>query len=102
MPEIAFIGDRDTVWPFRGLGGEVFFSDEHESPARLVADAVRSEFKIIFVTEDVYEAARESIEALQEQAVPTFAVIPSVTGSRGTAMEMIRDSARRAMGVELI
>ena len=102
MPEIAFIGDRDTVWPFMGLGADVFFSDEHESTARLVSETVQAQFKIIFVTEDVYEIARESIEALQEQAVPTFAVIPSVTGSRGTAMQMIRDSARRAMGVELI
>ncbi len=102
MPEIAFIGDRDTIWPFMGLGADVFFSDESESAARLVSEAVKNEFKIIFVTEDVYEAAREGIEALREQAVPTFAVIPSVTGSRGTAMQMIRDSVRRAMGVEYI
>ncbi len=102
MPEIAFIGDRDTVWPFMGLGAEVFFSDEHESTTRLVAETIQAEFKIIFVTEDVYEAARQGIEALQEEPVPTFAVIPSVTGSRGTAMQMIRDSVRRAIGSELI
>ena len=102
MSEIAFIGDRDTVWPFMGLGAEVFFSDEHESTTRLVSETARAEFKIIFVTEDVFEAARESIEALREEPVPTFAVIPSVTGSRGVAMQMIRDSARRAIGADLI
>lgn len=102
MSEVAFIGDRDTVWPFLAFGGEVFFSDESESTPRLVSEVARGEFKIIFVTEDVYEAAREGIDALQEQAIPTFAVIPSVKGSRGTAMQRIRDSVRRAMGAEYI
>jgi V/A-type H+-transporting ATPase subunit F len=102
MSDIAFIGDRDTVWIFQALGGDVFFSDECESVPGLVSEVLRAEFKIIFVTEDVYESAREGIDAFQEQAIPTFAVIPSVKGSRGTAMQIIRKSVRRAMGAEFI
>lgn len=102
MSDIAFIGDRDTVWPFQALGCEVFFSEEHESASGLVAKVLQGEFKIIFVTEEVHESAREEIDALAEQATPTFAVIPSVKGSRGVAMQMIRDSVRKAMGAEFI
>ncbi len=102
MSEIAFIGDRDTVWPFRALGCDVFFSDESESTPRLVSEVVRREFKLVFVTEEAHESAMEEIGALTEQATPTFAVIPSVKGARGVAMQMIRDSVRRAMGAEFI
>jgi len=57
---------------------------------------------LLFVTEDVYEAARQEIEEFREQAIPAFAVLPSVKGSRGVAMQMIRDSVRKAMGAEFI
>lgn len=102
MSDIAFIGDRDTIWPFRALGGEVFFCNKYEAVPRLVSEVAQGEFKIIFVTEEVYESAREEIDAFGEQAIPTFAVIPSVEGSRGMAMQMIRDAVRKAMGAELI
>jgi len=102
MSEIAFIGDRDTVWIFQAFDSDVFFSDEQESVTRLVSQVLQGGFKIIFVTEDVYDAARELLDALQETAIPTVAVIPSVEGSRDTAMQKIRDSVRRATGTEFI
>jgi V/A-type H+-transporting ATPase subunit F len=102
MSDIAFIGDHDTVWPFKTLGSDVFFSDEHDSPARLVAEVLQRQFKLIFVTEDFYEAVRDQVDALREQAIPTFAVLPSVKGSRGIALQLIRDSVRKAMGAEFI
>lgn len=102
MSDIACIGDRDTVWPFKALGIDVFFSDEHASPSRLVADVMQKQFKVIFVTEDVYESARERIDASAEQAIPTIALIPSVARNRGMAAQRVRDSVRRAMGAEFI
>ena len=102
MSDVAFIGDRDTIWPFKTLGSDVFFCDEHNSPQRLVAEILRGQFKIIFVTEEVYESARNEIDALNELALPTVTVLPSVKGSRGIAMQTIRDSVRRAMGAEFI
>jgi len=102
MSDIAFIGDRDTVWPFQAFGTDVFFSDEHESVARLVAEVSQKGFKIIFVTEDVYEHARAGIDVFAEESVPVFAIIPSVKGSRGVAIQLVRDSVRRAMGAEFI
>jgi V/A-type H+-transporting ATPase subunit F len=102
MSDVAFIGDRDTVWPFKALGNAVFFSDEHESLSDLVTDVSRRQFSIIFVTEEVYESTQDIIEMLSDLAVPTFAVLPSVKGRRGIAMQLIRDSVRKAMGAEFI
>jgi len=102
MSDIALIGDRDTVWPFKALGCEVFFSDESGPAPSLVSEVLQRKFKVIFVTEEVYESAREGIDALVEQAMPTFAIIPSVKGGRGVAMQIIRDSVRKAMGAEFI
>jgi V/A-type H+-transporting ATPase subunit F len=102
MSDIAFIGDRDTIWPFRALGAETIFSDDSQALPRLVSKALEGDFKIIFVTEEIYGAAREEIDSLAESAIPAITVIPSVGGNRGMAMQMIRDSVRRAMGAEFI
>lgn len=102
MSEIAFIGPRETVWPFVALGVDVFFSDEHPSPLRLVTEVSNRQFQIIFVTEDVYEAAKERIDEFAEKATPAFAIIPAVQGSRGIAAQIIRASVRKAMGIELV
>ena len=102
MSDVAFIGDSDTIWPFKALGSDVFFSDKHNAPQRLVAEVLRSQYKLIFVTEEIYESARDEIDALNELALPTVAVLPSVKGNRGIAMQTIRDSVRRAMGAEFI
>lgn len=102
MSDIAYIGDRDTVWPFKAFGIEVFYSDEHKSLPKLVSKVLGGEFRIIFVTEDVYGLARESIDRFAEEAIPTFVIIPSVRGNRGTAIQLIRESVRRAMGAELV
>ncbi len=102
MSDIAFIGERDTVWPFKAFGVEVFFSDENETLARLLSGVLQKQFKLIFVTEDVYESLREKVDGFAEESTPTFTIIPSVQGSRGIALQMIRDAMRRAMGTELI
>ena len=102
MSDIAFIGDRDTVWPFKALGTNVFFSDEHESLLQLVNQVLQQQFKIVFVTEDVYENVRERIDGFAEESTPTITIVPSVKGSRGIALQRIRDSVRRAMGAEFI
>lgn len=102
MSDIAFIGNRDTFWPFEAFGCSVFYASERESASNLVSEAIGGKFKIIFVTEDVYEAAGEEIDALREQAIPTFAVLPSVGGGRGVAMQAIREAVRKAMGAEFI
>lgn len=102
MSDIAFIGDRDTAWPFKALGSDVFFCDEHDSPARLIAGVLGQPYKIIFMTEEFYDLVRGQIDVLSEQALPTVAILPSVKGTRGVAMQLIRDSVRRATGAELI
>ncbi len=102
MSEIAFIGDRDTIWPFVALGYSLFFAEEHESVSRLVMEVVEQRYKLIFVTEEVYEVAHDEIDEFDEQPIPTFTILPSVKGSRGTAMQRIRDSVRKAVGAELI
>ena len=102
MSDIALIGDRDTVWPFKAFGIELFFADEHESLSHIFSEIAHKQFKLVFVTEEVYEELRERIDAVAEESTPTFTVIPSQKGSRGTALQMIRDSVRRAMGAEFI
>jgi V/A-type H+-transporting ATPase subunit F len=102
MSKIAFVGDRDSVWGFRGLGVDVYpVADESEAREALER-AAGGEHAIVFVTEDVYEACPEDIARYRDQALPTVTVLPGVTGSRGIAAGEIKRAVSAAIGADIL
>jgi V/A-type H+-transporting ATPase subunit F len=101
MSNIAFVGDRDSVWAFRALGADVFpVADADEALVALDA-AVGHERAVVFVTEDVYEACREQIAGYRDLAASTVTVLPGVTGSRGVAAKEIHRAVSAAIGADI-
>lgn len=102
MSRIAFVGDRDSVWGFRGLGVDTYpVADESEAREALER-ATDKDRAIVFVTEDVYEACEEDIAGYRDQALPTITVLPGVTGSRGIAAGEIKRAASAAIGADIL
>ncbi len=102
MSDIAFIGDRDSIWGFAAFGITVRAVSGVDE-ARAAFDEVVSEGpSIVFVTEDVYEACSEQIAQYRDQPLPTVTVLPSVTGSRGLAAAEIHDAVSAAVGADIL
>jgi V/A-type H+-transporting ATPase subunit F len=103
MPkEIAFIGDRDSVWGFRAFGIRAVPAGDAAEAKEALSSAIDEGFSIIFVTEDVYEAAAELIERYRDEALPTITVLPSVTGSRGLIAAEIQRAVSAAVGADIL
>jgi len=102
MAEIAFIGDRDSVWGFAAFGAGVEFAADADEARAAFDKTVRAGTPVIFVTEDVYEACEEQIHSLRDQALPTVTVLPGVTGSRGVAAAEIREAVSAAVGADIL
>ena len=101
MSDIAFIGDRDTVWGFRAFGIRAVPVAGAEEAREALASTVAERTAIIFVTEDVYEACSEQIAEYRDQALPTVTVLPNVRGSRGIAAAEIHAAVSAAVGADI-
>lgn len=101
MSDIAFIGDRDSVWGFAAFGASVRAVSGGDEARTAFEETVRGGASVIFLTEDVYEACSDQIRELKDQALPTVTVLPGVTGSRGLAAAEIRDAVSAAVGADI-
>jgi V/A-type H+-transporting ATPase subunit F len=102
MNKIGVIGDRDSVIGFRALSMTVLETADPSEAARYLHDLVRENFAVIFITEVLAEGNREYLQALRSQKLPAVIPIPSLTGTTGLGMRQVRESVRRAVGMDLL
>ncbi len=102
MPEIAMIGDRDSILGFKSLGIVIFpVSDKGESTSAL-KEVIKQEYKVVFVTEQVAPSPEEIANLLGNRTFPVITMIPSNRGSTGLAMERLKALVRRAAGADVL
>lgn len=101
MYRIGVIGDRDSVIGFRAIGMSVFDTDLPEEAAGYLRQLVRENYAVIFITEKLAEENLELLRDLRSQKLPAVIPIPSITGSTGIGMKQVRESVRKAVGMDL-
>ncbi len=102
MSNIAVIGDRDTTLCFRAIGVDVFPAGSREEARAALADILRKQYSIIFLTEDMSPHLKEELKTLQFQTLPSVVLIPGMQGSTGLALENVRDAVKKAVGSDLL
>ncbi len=103
MPEIAVIGDRDSVWPFAAFGFQVRPVTDADESRRVFSQCLSQDYAILFVTEDVLHDCVELADALKEQPLPAVIPLPDLKkGSQGLGTEQIRKAMRTAIGKEIM
>ncbi len=102
MHRVAVIGDRDSVMGFRALGME---SMEAVSRAEIVAclrRAVAEEFAVVFITEHAAALVMDEIDAMRPLRLPAVVPVPSTQGILGIGMEQVKDTVKKAVGVDIL
>ena len=102
MAKIGVIGDRDSVLLFKAVGLDVFFEDEGDSANRTLHRLAREGYVTVFVTEKLFAACAETIEAFKGQAYPAIIPIPDQAGSRGVGEKMLRQNVEKAVGMDIL
>ncbi len=98
---IGVIGEKDSVGCFRTLGLDVFEETSPRGVARTVNRMAKEKYAVIFVTEQAYAQARETIDKYKSQPYPAVIPIPSGMGSLGIGLENIRKNVEKAVGTQL-
>lgn len=99
--KIAVIGDRGSVQGFKAVGFDVFEAEKDASIAELVNDLAKSEYGIIFVTEELIAVNMDVVEKYKDDMLPAIISIPGRNGSLGIGMANIHKNVERAVGADI-
>ncbi len=98
---MAVIGDRDSILPFRAVGMKVMPVADAQEAAQAFDSLVNAKYVVIFVTERVAVEIGERIEAIALKTLPSVVLIPDNRGSLGLATEKVRQIVSKAIGADI-
>ena len=102
MAKIGVIGDRDSVLLFKAVGLDVYFEDEGALANKRLHRLAREGYAVVFVTEKLFPACRETIEEFAGEAYPAIIPIPDNSGTAGIGMAQLKANVEKAVGVDIL
>lgn len=102
MPEIAMIGDRDSILGFKALGVAIFTVNTSDESAEALREIIKQEYKVAFITEQMAPSPEEIASIIGDRTFPVVTMIPSNRGSTGLAQTNLRTLVRKAAGADIL
>ncbi len=102
MSKVGVIGDKDSVMGFLALGIDTFTAYEPEEIKKTIHRLIEEDYAIIYITEQASLLAKDYIARFKDEPLPAIIVIPGIGGSMGLGMNEIRESSKRAIGVDIL
>lgn len=102
MSKVGVIGDKDSILGFLALGIDIFPAYTPEDIKKTIHNLAEKEYAIIYITEEASLQAKESIAKYKDFELPAIIVIPGIGGSMGLGMNEVRESAKRAIGADIL
>jgi V/A-type H+/Na+-transporting ATPase subunit F len=100
--KVAVIGDHDSILGFNALGMELFVASDARQAGEMLDSAAAGGFAIVYITEQLAEAIPDKIADYRSQRLPAIVPIPSIKGSTGIGMQQVKDSVKKAVGVDIL
>ena len=98
---IAAIGEMSSVIVFHTAGIKAVGVESAEEARRAVMELVRSDTKIIYLTENYFEALSDLIEKYRASAYPIIIPIPDRAGSMGLGEKKVISNMEKAIGTNI-
>lgn len=102
MKKIGIIGDKDSVLGFMAAGFTVFATEDPAEAKGILESAVRSDFAVMYITEDLLVQIPETYEKFKTEPMLSIIPIPSKRGGNGFGMANIKKSVERAVGADIL
>ena len=107
MSKVGIIGDKDSVMGFLALGIDIFPAYTAEEIKKKIHQLAERDYAIIYITEEASLKAGESLAKYstavhKDMELPAIIVIPGIGGSLGLGMNEVRESAKRAIGADIL
>ncbi len=100
--KIGIIGDKDSVLGFMAAGFTVFITESEAEAKEIIDSAIKNEFAIIYITEDLLTKIPEVYDKYKTEPMLSIIPLPSKKGSTGLGMANIKSSVERAVGADIL
>jgi V/A-type H+-transporting ATPase subunit F len=97
---IAVIGERDVILPFRALGVEIVPTVPGPEVREQVEVLLTQKKTVIFFTPDLFPYINPIMERTRKQAIPCFIALPLT--KEELSIKRLKKLVARAVGAELI
>lgn len=104
MHKIGVVGDKDSILAFKAFGLDIFPTtvSAPEDSRKIVDHLAKEDYGIIFITEQIAETIKETIDRYNKSITPAIILIPGNTGSLGIGLERIRSNVEKAVGINIL
>jgi len=102
MYKVGVVGDKDSVMAFKALGVDVNTVTDREEARRIVDTMARSNYGVIFITEQIASLIPDTIERYDKEIIPAVILIPSNQGSLNIGMNRINENVEKAVGSNIL
>ncbi|HHX00090.1 MAG TPA: V-type ATP synthase subunit F [Acholeplasmataceae bacterium] len=99
--EIAAIGSNDLVILFNAVGIRTFQTDDVALVDRTIFDLANENYKIIYISEDIYEKIPDVIEKYNNRTFPILIPIPTTEEGKGIGLKKIKENVEKAIGFDI-
>lgn len=99
--EVAAIGTNDAIILFNAVGIKTYLADEPVVVDRIIFDLANDNYKIIYVSEEIYEMIPETLEKYKNITFPIIIPIPTSTDQKGIGLKKIKENVEKAIGFDI-
>ena len=102
MSKVAVIGDRDSILGFKAIGLSVYPVSDPDKAVGIIHRLARDGCSVIFITEQVAERVKETIDRYKTAPYPAIIPIPNNEGTTGFGLRGVRANVEKAIGSDII
>ncbi|HZJ68633.1 MAG TPA: V-type ATP synthase subunit F [Candidatus Eisenbacteria bacterium] len=102
LTKVAVIGDADSVIGFRGIGIKVIATDNYHEALEALDELAKANYGVVFITEYLAAKNPRLLEKYKEVFQPAVILIPSSKGGKNFALETLRESVKKAVGMDFL
>ena len=103
VKNIAYIGDSESVKGFSAVGIDAVICNEPENAAAVLKNISDKErYAVIYITEELFEAAKKEVAKLSLMTVPAVIPIPGARGNTGIGSKRLSQFVEQAVGSDIL
>lgn len=103
VKSIAFIGDSESVKGFSAVGIDAIVCEQPEESSVVLKGTVEKDrYAVIYMTEELFEAARKEVAKLSEQTIPAVIPIPGARANNGIGGRRLSAFVEQAVGSDIL
>lgn len=103
VKNIAYIGDSESIKGFSAVGIDAIVCEDIEDSAVILKNTVdKDKYAIIYMTEELFSAAKKEVNKLAEQTIPAVIPIPGVRNNSGLGAKRLSAFVEQAVGSDIL